>query len=488
MPIERELKFRLPARAAPRVWKLLPGKPAVRRKQVDSVYYDTPERRLLAARSALRLRRDGRRHLIAFKHERAPASGLAQRDEWEAGVASAELELGALPLGRIRRRSGLDLRRLAPRLAPVFETRFTRMAAEVTLGSGTVVSVCLDRGSIAAGRRREALEELEIELREGSLDAMLAFAAKLVAPLRLRLEPRSKAERGYRLAARERSAPLKAEPPTLRRDDPAREGLAAVLRACLGQVEGNVPGLICFDDPGYLHQLRVGMRRLRAALRGFDGPGERKEFEARTAELKALMRGLGEARDWDVFCARIGPARAPGVARKARARRAAARRAARELVQSARFQKFVLEMLQGVEARAAGARRRRGPLVAEHAARTLQRLERKVMQRRAEGDWSDAARRHRLRIAVKRLRYACDGFASLYETRKFRIYLERLEALQDLLGELNDVAVARRLLGELRAGRDEVERLLRSWTRRERRLIAELDGAWRAWKKTRLPR
>jgi len=493
MQIERELKFRLPARSASRVWNLLPGTSAVRRRSVESVYYDTPDRRLRSARAALRLRHDGRRWLMCFKSERGPATGLAQRSEWEVPAARAAFAPGALPLEAIAQATRIDLRRMIPRLAPVFTTRFIRQSVEIALPGGAVAELCVDVGRVVAGRRAAPIRELELELRAGDLAAMLKFAEGLIAPLGLQLEPLSKAERGYRLVAAERPTPIKAQQSVLRNDEPVAAAMEAVVRACLAQIEANARGVAEDRDPEYLHQLRVGMRRLRSALRTFNGLGQRKDFRAPAAGLKELMPILGRARDWDVFCAglerRAQADEAALLLRRARARRADARREARALVGSARLQHFLLGVLRWMDETPWRGGRKAARPVAEYARRALARLERKLV-RLGEGlDWADAARRHRLRIRAKRLRYACEPFAALYPGGAMGRYLDGLESLQDILGELNDIAVGRRLLRALRLGRGDAGAAVtrRGFAAREKRLVGRLAAAWRAWRQAMHP-
>jgi triphosphatase len=502
MHVERELKFRLDAASASSVWSLVPRPGPVRRRVLHSVYYDTADHRLRAARAALRLRRDGRRWLICFKHDDAPASGLAQRSEWEAAVARRALAVDALPLAEIRATAGIDLRALAPRLAPVFSTRFTRRASEIALAGGTRLELCVDGGNIAAGRRSAPIQELELELIAGDLAAMLDFAEQLVEPLRLELEPLSKAERGYRLAARERAAPVKGCWPPLRKRGSVETAMCAVLEACLAQVVANLYGVAHAADPEYLHQLRVGMRRIRSALRVFEGLGPRDVFRTAAAGLREFMPELGVARDWDVFCAQlrevaqVEQADAPQPARllrSARTRRATARKAARALAGSPRMQRFLLGIMRWM----LEARWRANGTIEHKPARSLTRFaghalarqERRVLRLGSKADWTDASQRHRLRIRIKRLRYACEPFGALYGRARVRRYLERLETLQDILGELNDIAVGRRLLAELRSGRgDPQAEFMRGWfAAREGHLVAQLAGAWGVWRKTRSP-
>lgn len=207
----------------------------------------------------------------------------------------------------------------------------------------------------------------------------------------------------------------------------------------------NVPGAIDGRDPEYLHQLRVGIRRLRTVLLVF----EAKQLGRR---LRKLARPLGDARDWDVFVARFG---------RGKVERMAARRRCGRALESAEFSAFILDArhLRGK----AGA----GPLAA-FAAKALDRLHRKTLKRARSVDWRNEKRRHRVRIAVRRLRYACDFFSSCFDDS--RRYLRGLADLQDLLGDLNDIAVARRLGGaKLEKG--------------ERALLSELVPAWRAFEK-----
>jgi len=502
MHVERELKFRLAAASASRVWSLVPRSAPVRRRVLESVYYDTADQRLRAARAALRLRRDGRRWLICFKHDAAPASGLAQRHEWEAAVARRALALDALPLAEIRAAAGIDLKALASRLAPVFGTHFMRRSSTFALDGGTRVELGLDHGHVVAARRRAPIDELELELRDGELPAMLEFAERLIEPLGLELEPLSKAERGYRLAAGERAAPVKGRWPSLSRRGSAEDAMRAVLEASLAQVEGNLGGVARAKDPEYLHQFRVGMRRMRSALRVFQELGPRDTFRVQANGLKELMPELGAARDWDVFCAQLTElARAEGtdapqlarLLRRARARRAAARKAARALAGSARMQRFLLGMMRWLHEARWHANRAAEPRpsrsLARYAARALARQERKVLREGEKADRRDASQRHRLRIRVKRLRYACEPFAGLYGRAAVRRYLERLESLQDILGELNDIAVGRRLLAELRSDRGDPDaEFMRGWyVAREYALGVQLEDAWRAWRKTRSP-
>ena len=179
---------------------------------------------------------------------------------------------------------------------------------------------------------------------------------------------------------------------------------AALASAALAQVAANVPGTLEGRDPEYLHQLRVGIRRLRAVLRVFRKVSTKaKRLDQR---LRPLLPPLGEARDWDVFVARYGDGKG---------RRRAAQVRCRGVLASTEFNAFFVAARRWA---ARNSRVGRAPL-SVFAAKALDRMHRKVLKRARGVDWRDAKRRHAVRIALKRLRYACDFFAPCFaESRR----------------------------------------------------------------------
>src|SRR5262249_10130452 len=87
----------------------------------------------------------------------------------------------------------------------------------------------------------------------------------------------------------------------------------------------------------------------------------------------------------------------------------------------------------------------------------LTRRARKARKKAAKLAKLDPRARHKLRIGVKKLRYAADFFARLFDGRKARKRLRRfegqLEALQGTLGALNDIAVHQQIAGKVAGGR-----------------------------------
>jgi triphosphatase len=227
-----------------------------------------------------------------------------------------------------------------------------------------------------------------------------------------------------------------------------------VRRAALEQIETNARGALSAEDPEFLHQLRVGMRRLRAALRAFRPILPRKEANRVRDSLRALSPTLGRARDWDVLIARLKAARAaPKLIARVKGKRAKARQKAMRALDSKKFARL---------SRIALEPRDTSQSLAEFGAAALERAHRKLIR---QAHWSNAGERHALRIRVKRLRYSCEFFAPAFSKQESARFISDLKALQETLGELNDIAVGRRLVGFDADEAALLSRLERAWTR-----------------------
>ena len=275
-------------------------------------------------------------------------------------------------------------------------------------------------------------------------------------------------------------APTKWNRPALSARATAGEAFVGNMRAATEQVAANAAGAAAGRDPEYLHQLRVGVRRLRSTLRAFRELLRRKRADAIEAPWCAMMQALGEARDWDVFCHSLsGP-----LGQHARRHRLEAQRRARTVVHSTEFEAASRRTFAWTQ----GHPWRRGadpaePL-ADFARRALEHLHESLRKAAHEIEWRDARRRHRVRIRVKRMRYGCDFFASAFPHRSARSFLESLRTLQDVLGEMNDIEVQRGLLRKLVPAGSPIALLETEWAvrerlaSRERALIAALGPAW----------
>ena len=168
-------------------------------RELLNQYFDTPERDLSAARVALRLRRDGEVIIQTLKCRGQSVAGLSERNEHEWHLDKVKLDLKKLEATCWPEQlAELDKKTIKP----LFTTDFTREYAEIAWGRGkakVVIEAALDQGFVIAGKRKEEICELELELREGPPEALLELAAELAASLPLMPCDISKAERGYRL-------------------------------------------------------------------------------------------------------------------------------------------------------------------------------------------------------------------------------------------------------------------------------------------------
>jgi CHAD domain-containing protein len=212
------------------------------------------------------------------------------------------------------------------------------------------------------------------------------------------------------------------------------------------------------------------LRRLSSAIQAF-APVLEDERPLKRA-LRRLMPALGTARDWDVFVQMLDkPGLAPQVLRAARSGRNAVRRAAIACVASDEFRAFLFRSLRWLQLE---PWLQVDATLASFAPQRLDKLHRRALRR---VDFERTKRRHELRIRIKRLRYACEFFAPCFPQDSVEPYVKALRALQDILGQLNDIAVARSLLHEM--GVVAPDRL----ARREPNLIGKLRAAWESFER-----
>jgi inorganic triphosphatase YgiF len=492
MATEIELKLTIaPTHVArlrrhPLLASLAQGKP--RRQRLHSVYFDTPELDLLHHGVALRLRRVGGRWVQTVKGGGSAEGGLHQRDEWEWPVQGGELDLTLIAETSL---AAIMTDELQARLRPLFVTEFWRTAWQLRTAQGAEIELALDQGEVQAGDRRLPISEVELELKSGEAASLFGVALAIQEQVPLRVEDLSKAQRGYLLASGATLPPRTAQRVALAPQMPVAQAFRRIAGECLAQLQGNVADL--GQDPEYLHQARVAVRRLRSAL-GLFGATLPEVPADIVEELRWLMGCLGPARDWDVFVTQTLPpiveelAGNPALERlqaDAARLREAHRQAALEAVLSQRYTRLMLTLGLGL------ARLAEPPgdpaALADFAAQMLTRQHKRLRRRGKHHATLSPAERHALRIAAKKLRYAVEFFAGLYPRKRACPYLAALAALQDVLGALNDAAVAQRLLAELAAPRGQAAGIVGGWmvcASRER--LAGLDRAWRDFRRQRV--
>lgn len=456
-PREIELKLVLAEGQAALVPKAAALSGAPRRKgRFVAYYFDTPDRSLAKRQLGLRLRRAGSHWRATLKAGNASAAGLHDRPEWEYPAAGPRLDLS-----RFARTPLADLpmaETLHERLETVLVTEFDRTTWQVEPSPGCRLEVALDRGHIFAGGRAARLEEVEIELLEGPASAAFDLAEALAAEFAMRPEPASKLARGLELAESPRRTPVRARRVDLSpAGDEARAAARLAIAACLAHVQANEAGVLSSRDVEFVHQLRVGLRRLRSALRLFAGvlePGETAPF---AEDLRWAASALGACRDWDVFVTQTLPsllaaygddAEGRRILRHARERQREARRVAQAAVSSPRYGLAMIRLARWL-ASEPGSALPGAPGLKDLASARLRKGARRLAQGHAGFGTMDAAARHALRIRVKRQRYAVEFFQGLFRGKEAARHARRLAGAQEAFGLANDCATALAHVNEL---------------------------------------
>lgn len=448
------------------------------RQQLTSVYFDTPELHLRRHDAALRVRnvseRGGHPHhwLQTLKGGGEVAAGLHQRGEWESRVGGPRPELAAL-IALVGPGAGwaelLAAPALAQRLAPIFTTRVRRTTWLLRLPQGDEIELALDQGTLRHGAERQPISEIELELKSGDAARLFDFALALLEAVPLRVGNLSKAERGYALHAPQAPAVVEAARLELAAGLTVEQGFQAIAGHCLAQLQGNEAGVAQGSDPESVHQMRVGLRRLRSALGLFGDVAPCPA--ALRQELVWLASALGAARDWDVLVGDTLPrVAADGLDAAAwasllQAASAAARQnrqQAAATVCSVRYARLLLCLggwLQGArwrDALTAPERERLAAPLRPFATQALARRHATLKKRGKRLRGATPGERHRARIGAKNVRYAAEFFQSLFSAKRLQPYVAALTRLQGALGRLNDAGVADRLLRRLAQAQPEL--------------------------------
>ncbi len=224
---------------------------------------------------------------------------------------------------------------------------------------------------------------------------------------------------------------------------------------------GHLNKVMTDDDPEGPHRARVALRRFRSALAGFAPVIDPAARAAMAGAARGLFRCLGRLRDADVLLAGcVDPLAVAGLAADADRIRAEVRT---ELVamDAAQFAPQLHTRLDSTGWQRSGKRGQRW-----HR-RGLDRLGRRALGRA----WQDCADhgsdltilapelRHELRKDLKTLRYLSEYFAPFWPGQRRDQFLKHLRGLQDSLGLLNDLALARALTGEIAVTAEEVAAL-----------------------------
>ena len=468
---------------------------AAHRRALETTYWDTPALDLRRCGITLRMRKTDDGWLQSLK-TRTDEPFL--RHEIEGAATTERPDVAAA--ARAAQSVGVLWPAVAQELVPLFTSRISRVTWDVEFPDGTRAELAADTGTLTATASPEAkldVSEIELELKHGELKPLYELAFRLVHELpRARLLFASKADRGYALASGETPRLRRAQSWSIDPGWSSADLLARAAAECLTQVHSNIEGVRSADDPQYLHQMRIGVRRTRTLFQVTRAAHLGEVPPKLREEVKWIWDLLGVSRDWDVFAQTTWQRVASGAkaeqdaiapfTRAVHAQRVARHAALRRAIDGKRFQKTLLA-LGWFFAHISAPGARGG--VTKLSRRVLKRPDRRVRRAAAHLGRSTDAERHRLRIEAKKLRYLAEFFASLHDKRAARHYLQSLATLQDALGDLNDVAVTQVIAKDAMARltpsqRRIVQALIDGYVASSSAFLQErLDSAWKAFQR-----
>jgi len=419
-----------------------------------ATYFDSADHVLRRAGYVLRVRGEGNVQCQTLK--KIGSGELVTRPEYKSEIAGTRPELSSIPDSRARWKvthllSGRPLE-------PIFDVDTRRTRVVLTPARNVELEAAIDTGEIRLSRdttRTLTISEVEFELVRGGMNDLLSTARVLTRGLPLTLSFLSKPERGFRLAADEALEPWRPSKINLRGAQTADDAMATIIGSCLKHLLNNHDAVLIGHRPEGIHQMRVALRKLRVAFLMLSAE-QRAQQAALISEVKRVASALGACRDKEILLSEMTLPVArqlgredefvPLVQRMEHAREETWR-SALECLSSDRFRALVLDLASITQQRPwlsnpSSHRDLEVDVRGFAAAQTGRRLKqcRKALKRARK---LKAGELHDLRIGLKKLRYTLEFFESVEERRTSKVLLKRVSRLQDLLGEMNDVLVAR---------------------------------------------
>jgi triphosphatase len=464
---EIELKFLFAERDLAKVKALVAAAAGARQathQRLRTTYFDTPNQDLWNQGFTLRVRAIGESHVQTVKRI---TSSRIERDEWEAQTDQPELDLGSIKNTPLARLAGKASIRRA--MKPAFKADVERTSFMLETGAGWI-EASIDQGAIEANGEKLGINELELELKSGDQSALFNLARAFVSQAPLHPSLISKAERGHLLAAGAWGRAAKSSKPRLAKKMTCRRAFQEICQTCLHDFHLNLPGLEKSGNVEAIHQGRIAMRRLRAAMTLFKPMVFDFEYQRLRDELKWVAGLFGAARDIDVVRANLpSPAPAGELAGACDAKRLLAHEAVAEALDGDRARTLQLDLAAWIE----DGRWQRQPsgiaeeLVPRYAGARLGKRRGKLVKQGAGLAKLASGARHQIRIEAKKLRYMAEFFGDVPGVAKDHKRLKQLinccEKLQTALGAIRDEeAVANFMENEVGMGVDAANGLAKT--------------------------
>jgi inorganic triphosphatase YgiF len=435
--MEIELKFQLPESKKKSVLQTL-NKHKAQKIHLQAKYYDTPDRLLAKNYVAIRLRQEGDGWVQTFK---AASKNHLQRIEEDIVLGKCEqepeLDLSLYQHNQTVQSVLRDILGDSPAdLELQFQTDVQR-SYHVFEFNHSQIEVCLDDGEIRTGKDQAKICEVEFELKQGSAQDLIEFAQTWVEKYQIWLDVRSKAERGNLLAmGKKASAATKAKSLQLEPNLSAEQALKQVIENSLNHILPNAAAIAGgVAEADHIHQARVGLRRLRSALKHFSNWSAQIDPTWEN-ELAELFKALGQLRDHDAIQDSVIPL----------------------IKQSCDFEFPIdAEIDSNIAKLFSGAKTTQLFLslfsfiycgdeskskLSKQVAKILSKLFHKILMDATQFSTLTVEKQHRTRKRIKQLRYCIDFISRLYPEKEVQQFLNKLEPIQEYLGFYNDLFVA----------------------------------------------
>lgn len=466
MPKEIELKLSLPKNCIKQLLhvSLLNALSISQPVQLKlyTIYYDTPDLALKNKNCALRLRRIANHWVQTVKTEGSVASGLHERNEWEVTVTKKQLDLTQLNDPGLTRLLGDFMS--GKQLQQIFITQFTRHTRVLQMSDGSQIEFCLDHGKISTNHTEETLIEIELELKSGKPVQLFQLALTLVQSLAfpLRLENRSKAERGYLLYTGDKIPPVTASPVVLKADMQLATAFILIVRNCLDQLTRNEYGMLTGSDMEYLHQMHLALCRLKAAFAVFSTGIS--TVTPLNDELMWLTYQLNSACEWDMLAYEQLPhiqaifARHGGIATLMKACEILHKQHYKNACNSIRSKRYTtlilklnlwLEEVKEKETKALNSRMADKPALMAWMESWLTNRHQQIIAAGKELDKLDAESLSSLYLSIKEQRHAVEFFQTFCTQEKAKKYLGLLATLENGLAAIHDSSCIQKLVTEI---------------------------------------
>lgn len=458
---EFEIKLSIPNEKLKSLESFIISKGGLRRQRLQAFYIDTDDFLMAKSGIALRIRKEGRfwiqtlKALGANQFERLEHNVSLQAWDPEHPLIDLALHMDH-PAGKVLKKT-LG-KKVQHTLSVRYQTDIWRRRVEVK-SRNLRLEYALDRGLIKSIQRDGTqlhlpVQEIEVELLEGDTCAVIPHIKTLINRFKAYIDIRSKAQRGFYLSlGKLYGDPVRSELTKLS-GYLDHQIVSSIVDDCLGQILSNMSeinaGTEDYDE--YLHQLRVGLRRLKTALKIislddiFLDPAE-------LDVLSAIFLKLGLYRDSNYLYEKLNPALLEVDGPTLDLGHHEKHAHPRIFLSDKSFQLFLLNLIELVlQKQKEPAIKGNTVLESEESVKPvmlkvkilnmLGKIHRDTRKTAKHFLVLPEAERHELRKKLKRFRYSLEFFSEFADRKKYALFMKQLKKVLEHLGDYNDICVA----------------------------------------------